>query len=126
MSAIVIPFKPRPGDATAIAALVETTAEVLEFPSRPYSLNSGDVVALQALATMLDGIWIYETLVNDDGDTWAVFEDHNAPLLVFFVCRSGKRLRLFNSAGELVDSYANVDALTATLGDAIGRRATAQ
>jgi hypothetical protein len=126
MSAIVIPFKPRVCDATAVAAApAETTAEVFEFPPRPYSLNTSDVAALQALAPMLDGAWTYETLVNDSSDTWAVFEDHDASLL-FFVCRSGKRLRLFNEEGEFVDSYASMDALTAILGDAIGRRATAQ
>lgn len=123
MSAIVIPFKPRAGAATAVAVTFETTAELLEFPFRPYSLSTADVVALQALASMLDGAWSCKALVNDDGDTWAFFEDHGT-LRSFIVCRSGKRLRLFNKDGELVASYANVDVLTAILGDAVGRRAS--
>jgi hypothetical protein len=124
MSAIVIPFKPRAGDATAVALPAETTAELLEFPFRPYSLNTADVAALQALAPMLAGAWTCEALVNDDGDTWAFFEDQHATLRRFIVCRSGRRLRLFNKESELVASYASVDVLTAILGDAVGRRAS--
>ena len=101
----------------------ETTAELLEFPFRPYSLNTVDVAALQALAPMLDGAWSCEALVNDDGDTWAFFEDHTT-LRMFIVCRSGRQLRLFNKESELVASFTSVDVLTAILGNAVGRRAS--
>ena len=56
MSAIVIPFKPRADGAAAAVAPVTGTAQILEFPSRPYSLTAGDVAALEALAPTLDGV----------------------------------------------------------------------
>jgi len=122
MSAIVIPFKSRADGAAAAATPANGTALILEFPSRPYSLTAGDVAALEALAPTLDGIWTCETLVNDEGDRWAVFEGHHAPPLTFFIGRSGRRLRLFNMEGEVVAIYDNVGELTTMLGNAIGRR----
>jgi|RhiMetStandDraft_4_1073278.scaffolds.fasta_scaffold579942_1 hypothetical protein len=125
MSAIVIPFKPRADGAAAAVAPVTGTAQILEFPSRPYSLTVGDVAALEALAPTLDGIWTCEILVNDDGDRWAAFEGHHAPLLMFFVGRSGHRLLLYDIEGQPVVIYDDVDELMTTLGGAIGRRRAA-
>jgi hypothetical protein len=126
MSAIVIPLKPRADRATTTLAPTEATAEIIQFPSQPYSLNPRDIAALQDLAPTLDGVWTCDTLVNDDGDAWAVFECAHIPPVTFFVCRSGRRLRLFNVEGEPVTSYASMDALTTILGEVIGRRAAAQ
>ena len=122
MSAIVIPFKSRADGAAAAATPANGTALILEFPSRPYSLTAGDVAALEALAPTLDGIWTCETLVNDEGDRWAVFEGHHAPPLAFFIGRNRHGLRLFNMEGEVVAIYDNVGELTTMLGNAIGRR----
>jgi hypothetical protein len=125
MSAIVIPFKPRADGAAAAVAPANGSAQILEFPFRPYSLTAGDVAALEALAPTLNGIWTCEILVNDDGDRWAAFEGHHAPHLMFFVARSGPRLRLYDIEGQPVVNYDNMDALTTMLGDAVGRRLVA-
>jgi hypothetical protein len=125
MSAIVIPFKPRPDRGVAPVAPANGTAEIIEFPSRPHSLTVGDIAALEALAPALNGVWTCEILVNDDRDTWAVFEGHHAPPLMFFVGRSGGWLRLFNMDGEAVIKHAKIDAMTTMLGNAIGWRLAA-
>jgi hypothetical protein len=44
---------------------------------------------------------------------------------MFFVARSKGRLRLFNMEGEAVVTYAEMDAMTTMLGNAIGRRLVA-
>jgi hypothetical protein len=125
MSAIIIPFKPRVDDAPAAAVPANGTAEILEFPARPHSLTAGDIAALEALAPTLNGVWTCEILVNDDGDEWAVFKAHHAPPLMFFVARSKGCLRLFNMEGEAVLTYAQMDAMTTMLGNAVGRRLVA-
>ena len=125
MSAIVIPFKPRVDHALATAAPTNGATQILNFPSKPHSLTVGDIAGLEALAPTLDGVWTCEILVNDDGDRWAVFEGHHAPPLMFFVGRSGGRLRLFIMNGEAVVTYAKIDAMTTMLGDAIGQRLVA-
>ena len=125
MSAIVIPFKLRADGAAAAVAPANSTAPILEFPSRQYSLTAGDVSALEALAPTLDGVWTCEALANDNGDRWAVFEAHHAPPLRFFVGRSGRWLQLFNMKGDLVVAYTMMDTLTTMLGDAIGRQLAA-
>jgi hypothetical protein len=98
------------------------TAQILEFPSRPHSLTAGDIAALEALAPMLKGVWTCEILVNDDDETWAAFEAHHASPVLFFVARSGYRLRVFDMEGQPVITCAKVETLTTMLGDAIGRR----
>ncbi len=111
MSAIVIPFEPRADEATAVAVPANSTAPIIEFPARPHSQTAGDIAALQALAPTPDGVWGCEILVKDDGDRWAVFEGHHASPLMFYVGRSGCRLRLLNMDEEIVLACAEVNAV---------------
>jgi hypothetical protein len=61
-------------------------------------------------------------LVNEDSEKWASFEAHHASPLLFFVARSGYRLRVFDMEGQPVITFAKVEALTTMLGNAIGQR----
>jgi hypothetical protein len=125
MSAVIVPFKPRPDGAVAAVAPAYGTARILEYPSHPHSLADGDISALEALAPTLGGVWTCEILVNDNDDKRAVFKDHDASALMFFVGRSSGWLRLFNKDGEAIVTYDKIDALTTELGKAFGRRPVA-